>query len=178
MDVPALNMLVKELIAKHTGGKEFFNALDEVVTDGLFFDKLYQLAMIDDAYRTIEEDEEQYHTIVSGKFGIALSNWLRQYHFDNDAEWSETSGVLLVNGGLRDGDPITDLSPYWEQVQNEKYVFVDDSFFSGRTRNIIAKELERLHGQLMHTYVVYDGSDIPDPRVTSLYRYYDEIEEE
>ncbi|MHA2066920.1 MAG: hypothetical protein ACXABY_21325 [Candidatus Thorarchaeota archaeon] len=178
MDVPALNMLVKELIAKHVGGTEFFDALDAAIRDELFFDKLYDLACKDDAYRHIEDDFEEYSTVVSGRFGLALSNWLRGYEFDECDYRERSGGVLLVPGNLRYEDGIIDLYHFRKQIDNERFVFMDDSFFKGRTRDAIKKTLNHYGGDLVHTYVVYDGSETPDPRVTALYRYYDEIGEE
>lgn len=174
MDTQLLNMLVKKLIAEHTGGTEFFNALDKAVTDEPFFDILYDLASKDDAYRWIEDDPEEYGTIASGKFGMALSNWIRGTHF-KPYHFSVSDDILLVPGDLRHNPGTMNLFPFAEQIDGQTFIFMDDSFFKGRTRNIIAAELERLGGQLAHTYVVYDGSREPDPRVTSLYRYYDEI---
>jgi len=53
------------------------------------------------------------------------------------------------------------------------FILLDDSFYSGQTRNLIQAELERHGGRIVHTYVVYDGSRNRDPEVTGMYRYYD-----
>jgi hypothetical protein len=99
---------------------------------------------------------------------------LRGGHYD-DCKYFDLEGLLLAPGGLRHGDNVFDLRHFQKQIRNEKFIFMDDSFFKGRTRDAIEKALHHYGGQLIHTYVVYDGSEEPDPKVTSLYRYYDEI---
>ncbi len=85
-------------------------------------------------------------------------------------------GLILVTGGLRTTAPMDDL---WyvrqklERGQGQDFILLDDSFYSGQTRNLIRAELERQGGRLVHTYVVYDGSRERDPNVSALYRYYD-----
>jgi|SaaInlStandDraft_4_1057021.scaffolds.fasta_scaffold27367_2 hypothetical protein len=158
-----LNMLVKEMIKEHTGGEEFFDALDEAVRNESWFDILNT-----QSYRYAETRFKDLYPstvcptiVVSGKFGLYFKEW-----------YEEFGSVLLVNGSLRHGS-IMDLSPFRRTIQNETFIFLDDSFFKGRTRNKIKAELERNGGKLLHTFVVYDGSREKDPDVTSLYRYWD-----
>ena len=86
--------------------------------------------------------------------------------------------LILVTGGLRTTAPMDDL---WyvrqklERGQGRDFVLLDDSFYSGQTRNLIREELERQGGRLVHTYVVYDGNRERDPDVSALYRYYDQF---
>ena len=91
--------------------------------------------------------------IVSGKFG----NYL-----------------ILVSGGLRVGNKI-DLSYIKNYIENKNFIFIDDSFYSGRTRDVIKNELIKYKSNLIKTYVIYDGGKIRDSNVCSLYRYYDKI---
>jgi adenine/guanine phosphoribosyltransferase-like PRPP-binding protein len=155
----ALNMMVKELITEHTGGRNFFNALDAAVKNESFFEKLYCLI-------TQETNGYiPYSSIASGKFGLAFSNWLRKMLL---------GPPLLVSGELRHGENTLNLSIYQDEIEDKDFIFIDDSLFSGTTRNLIRDELEKYGGRLVHTYVVYDGAPTKDPEVTSLYRYYDE----
>ena len=169
-----LNYLVKEMIAKHTGGREFYDALDKAVQSEEYFEyfrKLYQLCQTDGHWL------EDHHGIASGNFGVALHNWLRGKPWgERPSDWD--FGLLLTPGGLRYGNGEVNLGSFAKQIKNKKFVFFDDSFFSGTTRDTIADALTRYGGELVHSFIVYDGSRKEDPKVTSLYRYYDHHKEE
>jgi hypothetical protein len=173
-----LNTIVKEMIVRHIGGRDFFNALDSAVRNQMFAERLYQLAIRDDAERYLNEDNYDTHfTIASGKFGLILHNWLRGRYFNECDYDDEPARVLLVPGGLRHGNEEIDLAPFATQIRDEKFIFLDDSMFSGTTRNAIAEAIACYGGELAHSYVVYDGSKKKDSKVTSLYRYYDHVKQ-
>jgi len=71
---------------------------------------------------------------------------------------------------LRKGESIIDLSPF--NVYNKNFIFIDDSFYSGKTRNCIDAELQKYDSKIIRTIVCYDGSKEKDDTVSSLYRYY------
>ena len=154
-----LNKLVAEIIENHPGGgKPFFDKLDAEVRDVPFSHALFAKARSDHSCSATG-------FIVSGKFGAYFANWMRMTGSYNL--------VINVNGGLRDGEPIIDLTPFKQLILHRKFVFLDDSYFSGRTRDTIDKELQKFDAKIIDTYVVYDGS--PGERhvgVCSLYRYY------
>lgn len=103
--------------------------------------------------------------IASGKFGSFFNNWW-------NANTNYNNKLIIVNGGLRVGNKI-DLSYIKDYIKNKKFIFIDDSFYSGKTRNTIKNELEKYNANLNKTYVIYDGSKARDDNVCSLYRYYD-----
>jgi len=78
---------------------------------------------------------------------------------------------LLLEGGLRYSKKIN-LKHIAHNIKKKDFIFIDDSYYLGRTRNVIRAEIKRLRGSLEHTYVIYDGSKIKDKEVTSLYRYH------
>lgn len=80
---------------------------------------------------------------------------------DNICSWRTKEG----------GDRIDDLS--FLDLEGKRVVFLDDSFYLGRTRDAIRKELERNGASLVGTIVAYDGSKEKDSTVKSLYKYYD-----
>lgn len=153
-----LNDIVEQLIREHTGGKEFFDKLDAAVARPDFFRKLWETHSFNDAYGY------KPGIILSGKFGQLFANWLAAVGINRQ--------VFVVEGGVRYKLRIDDLLPFMGAVRGE-YVFFDDSFYSGRTRDNIKEHLEQLGARLTKTYVVYDGAREKDPNVTSLYRYYD-----
>lgn len=154
-----LNKIVSDCIRDHTGGEEFFTAFDACVNKDIeLINTLLRIVVLN----------RHYHIICSGKFGLYLSNVLA-------FQQGEIFGgiCLVVNGNLRNGDPVILLNSFQGDIKGANFVFLDDSFYSGKTRDAIKKTLNKLGGDLIHTYVVYDGSKNKDLSVTSLYRYYD-----
>jgi hypothetical protein len=142
-----LNNVVKQLLLEHTGGEKFFDALDNEIRNNS--------SIMSCLTRKIKDTE---YIICSGKFGRMWANI---------SAWP----VIVVNGNLRKGEPVDDIS--YLGLQGKSFTFVDDSFYSGKTRNAIQKYLESQGASLVRTVVVYDGSLVKDPTVESLYRYYD-----
>ena len=98
--------------------------------------------------------------IASGGFGKFIQ---RNYPEKN---------LLLLNGGLRH-TKILSLEHITDQIKKKDFIFIDDSYYLGRTRNVIRAEIERLDGYFKHSYVVYDGSKHIDKEITSLFRYHE-----
>ncbi|MCP4395679.1 MAG: hypothetical protein GY804_15635 [Alphaproteobacteria bacterium] len=147
-----LNKIVTEMIEKHKGGEVFFDNLDSKMRDRGIIDSLMELSVY-----------EPYDTsfILSGKFGIHIKN-----------TYPSLEMHLLVNGGLRK-EKIISLEPFKHRIKGRSFVFLDDSFYLGRTRDAIQTEIEKWGGKIKRTYVCYDGSKEKDETVKSLYRYYD-----
>jgi len=156
-----LDQLVRQMLLEHTGGEEFFTNLDaQLSKHPRFMEQLFE------RYYEYDPVVSASRYIVTGKFGLMFSNWLHSKQITNQ--------VFLLQGGLRYNPNITDLSPFYESIVGNKFVFFDDSLYSGGTRDCVATHLKTLGGELEHSFVIYDGSLKFDPKVTSLYRYYDE----
>ena len=145
-----LNDIVREMLETHKGGEKFFDNLDESLRNKAIIQELCDIV----PWRIDTE------LIVSGTFGQFFHNYSPLFH------------PIIVRGGLRK-DPTLNLEYMRDRISGIDCVFIDDSFFLGRTRDAIKKEVERLGGRLIQTYVIYDGSKIKDNSVSSLYRYYD-----
>lgn len=78
---------------------------------------------------------------------------------------------IIVQGGLRKNNSILDLSPFIQE--GKEYLFLDDSYFSGKTAQVIKEEIEKNKGVFSGCFVIYDGSQSPIHKVNSIYRYYD-----
>lgn len=153
-----INRMVAECIRQHKGGEKFFDYLDENIRN--------ELSILDELIIKIANNfRSDINFIVSGRFGKVFINYYSQEFRLNDDQ------IIVVNGGLRKGVKIDDLS--YLDLKDKNFVFVDDSFYSGKTRNAIKNEIDRLGGKLVKTYVVYDGSKVKDNEVESLFRYYD-----
>lgn len=144
---------VNKLLEQYIGGQIFFTELDKAVK----FD-FYILGQLVSAVSSKFGDD--ICTIASGEIGLAMHNLGVPVNF-------------LVPGGLRHDPSKINLAPFKKQIEGKKFVFVDDSYFSGRTVLVVREEVERLGGIFMGTYVAYDGSKVKEADVHSLYRYYD-----
>jgi len=149
-----LDQLVKDMLEQHKGGSVFFDHLDEAI--------ISNETIVDTFIGTLPEG---YDIIGSGKFGRFFLNYFGQQNP------SEDRMVITVNGGLRKGETIDDLS--YLDLQDRSFIFVDDSFYSGKTRNDVKCEIERNGALFVASYVLYDGSNEKDDTVNSLYRYHD-----
>lgn len=150
---------VNFLLEKFVGGQIFFTELDKVVKGDFEI-----LSSLIDA--TLKKwGEEKPLLVASGEVGIFLEN----FKFPVD---------ILVPGGLRFEPKKIDLAPFKKQIEGKKVVFVDDSYFSGRTVEVVKEAVESLGGIFLGAYVVYDGAKEKNPEVFSLYRYYDYHDEE
>lgn len=156
---PKVNEVVKQMLQLHEGGKEFFENLDFAVRDPDIVQSLYD--KIEEFTGVI-----QHIYVVSGKFGVFFKNWIECYGCDIDI-------VYAVNGGLRDGDPIDSLEPFKEDLNGLEFIFIDDSFYSGRTADTVIEHVKSFGGRYKGTFVIYDGSKEQRPDVYSLYRYHE-----
>lgn len=165
--VGCLDKIVEDCIRDHTGGPVFFEHLDEMVRSYSYIDALLRKVFID-GYEDI---------IVSGKFGQYVGNL---FSFKTGTNYIKVKqcyydiiDCLVVNGDLRGENAIVTMDDrFADCCYNRDFAFIDDSFYSGKTRNVIKQFVEKHKGTLTKTYVVYDGSKEKDPTVESLYRYY------
>jgi predicted DNA-binding ribbon-helix-helix protein len=159
-----LESIVNKCLIQHEGGEKFFDALDEMMRN----DTLLITMLIG---KVLENPKFDY-IIVSGNFGKLFKEHCYQHM---PKIFSEK--VIVVPGGLRNGTKVT---PFWNDisVENKEFLFLDDSYYLGRTRNVIKKEILEHGGELISTYVFYDGSKIKEDDVYSFYRYFDHHPEE
>lgn len=145
---------VNKLLEKYIGGQVFFTELDKAVK--------FDYDILEDLFDAVYEKfgTENLVIIGSGEIGIAMHNF-------------ELPVDILVPGGLRFDSSKCNLEPYRTKLVGKDVVFVDDSYFSGRTLDVIHEAVADVGGHLIGAYVAYDGSKDRDPTVRSLYRYYD-----
>lgn len=152
-----IHSIVDECLRQHKGGEKFFDELDDILrNDTLLITMLIGKVL-------------NYHfdyIIVSGNFGRLF----KEYCIKNMPE-SLYSKIIVVNGGLRKGEKILE---FWNEfnVENKDLVFLDDSFYLGRTRDSIKNAIEKHNGRLIKTFVFYDGSKFEDSSVDSFYNYF------
>ena len=152
-----MESIVNTCLKQHEGGEKFFDAIDEKLRN----DNLLMIMMI----AKIVENEKFDYLIVSERFGYAFKEFCEK-NIDNNF----SNNIITVNGGLRRGNITTNLNI---DINNKNLVFIDDSFYAGRTRNKIKDYINQNGGNLISTYVFYDGSKEKDENLYSFYRYYD-----
>lgn len=143
---------VNKLLEQYIGGQIFFTELDKAVK--------FNKEILTELVEMVEKEYRGVNTIASGEIGLSMHNL----------------GVMvdyLVPGGLRFDPTKISLEPFADRIKGEPFVFVDDSYFSGKTAMVVKEEIERLGGVWLGSVVAYDGSKVKDPTVQSLYRYYD-----
>lgn len=145
--------IVGKFIDTYCGGEPFFNALDDHIK--------HSEEVLDDVFELMTNAVDGYSTcivIMSGEIGLVAFNY--GYAVD-----------LIVNGGLREGKPITDLSKHLSE--GRRVVIIDDSYYSGKTVNAITAEVERCGSKVVAVVVAYDGSPNKVENLHSLYAYYE-----
>ena len=145
---------VNKLLEEYVGGQIFFTELDKAVK----FDKDILLKLKEYANRTTYKMNAV--TIASGEIGCAFHNF----------------GIpidIIVPGGLRHDPSRLNLEPFRNLLDGRNVIFIDDSYFSGRTLTVIKEEIRAYGGNFLGAFVAYDGSKYKDDQVYSLYRYYD-----
>lgn len=148
-----LDELVKNMLKQHVGGEIFFDHLDEAIRNNE--------RVIDALIAKIPNIEQQL-IIVSGRFGQFFKNYIEVLEI-------EPKEIIWVEGGLRQGNKPKSLDHY---IIDQDVIFIDDSFYSGKTRDTISEALAERNSKISDTYVVYDGSHKKENNVYSLYRYY------
>lgn len=142
--------IVGKFLDTFGGGKEFFDAIDHHIKhDRTILQELYDMPIINAFYDA--------RIIMSGEIAIAAHN----FGFRVD---------VIVNGGLRNGAPIIDLSSFVKP--KDVFIFIDDSYYSGKTFHAVSQEVERCGGKVFAAVVAYDGCPYRIDKLYSLYSYY------
>lgn len=155
--------IVNECLDKFKGGEEYFNELDGMIKNNEILMVLFLLYAV--------RDSGIYNVILSGEIGLRYMQLQLQNKIPNYIN------LMIVNGGLRKGNVITggidsncEVIP--ENLDDMDVIFIDDSFYSGKTRNKVNEFLYHRGTVIYGTYVFYDGSKEKHDDVYSLYRYY------
>lgn len=148
-----LNNIVLELLSTYQGGEIYFDKLDEALRQEK------HLPIILELFAPLKDK----NIIVSGKFGSYI---LSLY----EAKLIDINSLIYVNGGLRDGHISKVVIKNYKT--DSDYIFVDDSYYLGRTQHKIEVFLQSFNNNLIATHVVYDGSFELNKNVHSLFRYH------
>lgn len=158
---------VRDNLAKHSGDMPaYFSSLDGWIRTLLY-------SLIRELYPPLMMMKDKYipqNVIVSGRFGRAFVNVCNALDI-------RFKSLIVVNGDLRSfsaiADDLTYLYGVGKTYRGEVFHFIDDSYHCGKTRQAVSDALRAVGAKLTMTYVVYDGAREHDPRVLSLFRYWD-----
>lgn len=155
-----MSQIVQKCIDSHGGGEEYFNELDDLIKNDEDFLMSYLTHISQSSVKNI---------IVSGGIGYKIAVLKHKYSW-----FLEGYNIEYVNGSLRKCLPIQYSNWKLDSYKNQPFIFVDDSYYSGKTLRIVKTYIEEvLGGYLQDSYVFYDGSEDNLDDVVSLYRYYD-----
>lgn len=154
-----IDQIVKQLLKKYHGGRVFFDALDESIKSVMNEDLIIQL---------VKGNSNEW-IVTSGEFGRRL------YRMWKDGKF-KCKGVLVFNGKIATFDiGVTNYSPTNFDIKDKEFIYVDDSYFSGKTVNRISEFLTKYGSKIKHVSVIYDGSKEKKSFVKSFFRYYDNV---
>ena len=144
---------VEKCLKSHTGGEAYFTELDaEIKSDEEFLKSFINRIVI---------ETKCHNFVMSGEIGVVYS---KLYSHDD-------IHLFLLPGGLRHDKEIPyNIGRIYEEME---FVFVDDSYYSGKTLNAVKKYMESIGAKIIANYVFYDGSRENKDNVRSIYRYYD-----
>jgi hypothetical protein len=166
-----LRNIVQTSMKKYVGGNEYFDNIDTLLKLPKNKD------IIEKIFKQIQKEQgDNFNLILSGKFGEYILNLIKR------KELLIPDNVVLTNGSLRKTsngkiDQIVtkdvDIIHKDKDLDNKRFIFFDDSYYSGSTKNSLEKYLKKFNSDIYKTYVLYDGNNIKDKNRFSLYRYYD-----
>ena len=155
--------IVNECLDKYKGGEGYFNELDNMIKNNETLMVLFLMYAV--------QDSGVRNVILSGGIG------LKYLHLQLQNKIPEHINIMVVNGGLRKGKEITggimsNFEVIPEDLYDQQIIFIDDSFYSGKTANKVEYFINCRLGKIERKYVFYDGSKERHDDVASLYRYY------
>lgn len=151
-----LTKLVDKLVAEYGGGQAYFSAMDESVRRPEYFARVTAAAF---------ERFGEHRVVTSGTFGREYGSW-----------WQESvrrgPWPLCMPGGLRKLTAVDAGLFTPPGVAGQRFVFLDDSLYLGRTFDVVRDALARGGAKVVGGFVVYDGSTHARGNIGSLFRWH------
>ena len=155
-----MRLIVNKCLAEESGGRSYFTRLDAEVKK--------QPELLAEYMKYVTDRSGVYDVVVSGEIGDRYAELQRA------GEIPDNINLFLLPGGLRE-DPtkLASKGRHCENSRRKEFIFLDDSYYSGKTLNAVTDYMCCVGGSVKHAYVFYDGSPARNKDVSSLYRYYD-----
>ena len=141
--------IVNECLNKYKGGEGYFNELDGMIKNNETLMVLFLMYAV--------QNSGVRNVILSGEIGLKYL----KLKFENKIP--DYINLMIVNGSLRNGKEITggimsSLEVIPENLYDQQIIFIDDSFYSGKTANKVEYFINCRLGKIIRKYVFYDGS--------------------
>lgn len=162
---------VDNILKNKKGGNTFFDDLDSEMK------KPNNLDLIESLFNRIYEKYSQnFNLVVSGGFGDFIIYLLRKDILKCKGSILQLTGSLTSHfnklNTLNTNKSAVIVFQKGE-LSNREYIFVDDSYYSGTTENVINILLKEYNSSIIDTFVMYDGNDKKSDSRNSLFNYYD-----
>jgi hypoxanthine-guanine phosphoribosyltransferase len=111
--------------------------------------------MIKDMFIRIHEQlQDEFDLVTSGGFG----QWI--YSLVESGRIKFKGNIVVVSGSIRkvkedEGNPIVILRQINKNIKNKSFIFLDDSYYSGGTRDKINDFLKQFGSDIYKTFVFY-----------------------
>ena len=166
-----MTKIAEEELKKNSGGDDYFDQIDAAL-------KLPKnLDIIKSIFLQIQKEQgTHFNLILTGGFGDWVLTMIKS------GKLSVPKNLVFVNGSIRGKDnklnklttgKQVDIIYKRGEIENQKFILFDDSYYSGSTKKAIEKYLKKFNSFIVQTFVLYDGNDNNDQARKSLYRYYD-----
>lgn len=151
-------------LSKCSGGESYFTELDKLIKN----DSKLLINFIEASVK----DAGINNVVISGEIGRIY------YQLKQNGKLTQDILLCVLPGGLR-FEHREDFNPeYCEyDVKGKDFIFLDDSYYSGKTAMVAQKWMKDHGGKVVKSYVFYDGSYEKRDDVVSLYRYWDHHKE-
>lgn len=120
----------------------------------------------------------KFNIVMSGNFGLWVYKLIEEGRIEFDG------GVLVVSGQIRkvkedENNPITILKQRnLDKLHFKNFVFVDDSYYSGGTRDKINDFLKKYYSSITDTYVFYTHNKVNTKENVHSFYCYEEYHDE
>lgn len=145
---------------KYSGGESYFTELDRLIKN--------DNKLLIDFIETAIKDSGINNVVISGEIGRIY------YQLKQNGRLKQDIRLCILPGGLR-FEYQEDFNPEYceSDVEGKNFIFLDDSYYSGKTAKAVQKWTKDHGGSVVKSYVFYDGSYEKSDNVVSLYRYWD-----
>jgi hypothetical protein len=163
--------IAEEELDKSTGGDKYFDKIDAAL-------KLPKnLDIIKSIFLQIQKEQgTHFNLILTGGFGDWIMSLIKKGVLDVPGNLVSTNGSLRAGndkiGKISKGKDV-DVVHKKNDIDNQKFIMFDDSYYSGSTKKALEDYLKKYNSEIYKTYVLYDGNTEVDDNRKSLYRYYD-----
>ena len=163
--------IAQDVLKQTPGGKDYFNKIDAAL-------KLPKnINIIELIFQQIQKEQgSHFNLILTGGFGEWIMSLIKKGILEIPGNMVVTNGSIRGQdnrlGKITKGKEV-DIIHKKHDIENQKFILFDDSYYSGSTKKALEDFLKKYNSEIYKTYVLYDGSDENDSNRSSLYRYYD-----